>query len=170
MQQTIATSQPIPQCNNTSVGVIVWHPSYNFVLLQERAKLPIGIAAPAGHVDPGESFREAARRELFEETGLVANTLRLAFEQRLDFACRRPGGTYHDWHVYKTIATGPLTPRLDEVRSLGWYSRASIKKLAERTAAYKRGEIAYRDWEQQPGLEPVWCAIFEALGLLSKDS
>lgn len=79
------------------------------------------------------------------------------------------GGTYHDWHVYKTIATSPLTPRLDEVRSLGWYSRANLKKLAERTTAYKRGEIAYRDWEQQPGLEPVRCVIFEALGLLSKD-
>lgn len=44
------------------------------VLLAQRAKPPAGIwALPGGHVEPGETIIEAARRELFEETGMTAN-------------------------------------------------------------------------------------------------
>ncbi|MFO1122704.1 MAG: NUDIX domain-containing protein [Hyphomicrobiales bacterium] len=43
------------------------------VLLIERAKPPLGIwSLPGGHVEPGETAAEAARRELAEETGIVA--------------------------------------------------------------------------------------------------
>ena len=58
------------------VGVIILR--NNRILLGER----IGShgantwATPGGHLDVGESIEECARREVFEETGLVVESIR----------------------------------------------------------------------------------------------
>lgn len=46
------------------------------ILLIERANEPKGWAIPGGHVDYGETFEEAARREALEETGLDVELVR----------------------------------------------------------------------------------------------
>lgn len=52
----------------------------NRILLQERNKGDgwNGLVMPGGHVEPGESFVECARREVREETGLEVGDLQLA--------------------------------------------------------------------------------------------
>ncbi len=59
------------------VGVVVWRG--DAVLLIRRAKPPRAgqWSLPGGLVEPGEEVRAAARRELFEETGLEVGRLEL---------------------------------------------------------------------------------------------
>lgn len=51
----------------------------NDVLLVERGKPPVsGVwSLPGGHIEPGERARDAARREVAEETGVAADLLGL---------------------------------------------------------------------------------------------
>jgi 8-oxo-dGTP diphosphatase len=48
------------------------------ILVQDRVdkKWP-GVCFPGGHVEPGESFVESVKREVFEETGLTIENPRL---------------------------------------------------------------------------------------------
>lgn len=69
-----------------------------YVLAVSRKDDPTAFGMPGGKVDPGETPEQAAARELQEETGLEATSLRLVFVHREDdgfvtstFACRVAG-------------------------------------------------------------------------------
>ena len=66
------------------------------VLLIERGKPPfVGKwALPGGHVDPGETGRAAAVRELREETGVLLDPMELSLVTILDAPGRDPRGNY----------------------------------------------------------------------------
>lgn len=77
------------------------------ILLIERKKTPPGFAPPAGHVD-GDTFRDAATRELREEVGLSVQNLDEIARGKKNNHCRRIGGNFHDWRIYYAKAVGKI--------------------------------------------------------------
>lgn len=71
------TSQ-MEDCRHPKVGVGVLVVRNNSFLLGKRCgKHMFGYyASPGGHLEPGESFAECARREVLEETGLQVSEVR----------------------------------------------------------------------------------------------
>ncbi|MDB5184507.1 MAG: hydrolase [Candidatus Saccharibacteria bacterium] len=155
-------------CDNMSVGVIIQSPEGAFALL-ERARFPIGIAPPAGHIDEHGQPEQAAVNEVQEELGLVIalNGLQNTVIQgrRVNNQCRRPGGTHHSWWIYEaTKYSGNLVPDAEETRGANWYAPDQLQALADRTKAFQAGQLSQKDWEANPGLEPVWFDFFTELG------
>jgi len=142
--------QAVPTCNHTSVGLIAWRG--NCLLLLERQKFPPGMACPAGHVEAGETFEQAAARELLEETGLVARSLRLLAEGDRYNRCRRPGGDWHHWQVFEAeVDEGQLVRwNAEESRRIGcapsgcWPPKSLIRQAGARGANPRRGDVLAR--------------------------
>lgn len=152
------------KCDHTSVGVFVWDGGK--LLLIERKKFPFGHAIPAGHVDGDQTFEQAAVRELKEEVGLDAVKPELIYEHRKHNVCRREDGTWHDWKLYKVTRSGELKRSDDETKRVGWYNKKEIGKLAERTELRLMGKISDKEWEANPGLEPVMYEFFKELKII----
>ena len=153
-------------CDNTSVGVIIRDRSGCFALLK-RAKFPIGIAPPAGHIDNHGSPEQAALKEVSEELGLKLSDLtKTAIYGRLvDASCSRPGGDHHIWYVYTALTdTTLLKADPKETKGADWYTLEQLRRLAERTRAYYAGRVSETDWAAKPGLEEVWLPFMEELG------
>lgn len=74
----------------------------------------------AGHVDPGESYLEAAKRELKEELGVENIDLAEVGKGRSDEVYSADGGhRVHVFQIFKCVAS-PVKLQEDEVRSVYW--------------------------------------------------
>ena len=95
-------------------------------LLAERGHNPGKgqFAFPGGRVEPGEDLEQAARRELMEETGLVAGELVPVAEFQID--SHRIG--FH-LHVFAAKSFSGVPVAADDAAALGWYSPADMKAL-----------------------------------------
>ena len=150
-------------CDNKSVGMIIR--KGEDILLIERKKPPFGFAPPAGHLD-GDSFDHSAIRETEEEVGLKSKGIKLLIEGRKENKCRRSGGGWHYWKIYEIETEGDINRSEDETKQAGWYNPKQIKSLVNRTEKYLAGLIPENEWQQSPGLEPVWREWFKQLGIL----
>lgn len=151
-------------CDNKSVGMLI--KMNGDILLIERKKPPFGFAPPAGHVDAKGSFENAAKEEVEEEVGLIPKTIKLLAEGRKENPCRREGGTWHYWKIYQVDTEGEIKRSEDETKQANWFSADKIKSLAQRTEKYLAGEIPEEEWQQSPGIEPIWLEWFRELNIL----
>lgn len=144
--------------------MLVWRD--NKLLLIERRRPPFGFAPPAGHVDDRASFEIAAKAELLEEVGLVAQTLILVAEGKKSNLCRRHNGNWHYWKIYKAEASGSVKASKDETKRFRWCSEQQLRSLANKTERYQKNLVTEAEWQQRPGLEPIWYEWLHDLKIL----
>ncbi len=115
-----------------SVAVIIINDKRE-ILLQKRSKLKkkwpgMYTISATGHVGKGETYKQAARRELQEEIGV---TSRLSF---IDKFIKGDGLETEMMAIYKTRYNGPFTINKQEVEKVEFFSRGQIKNMLEKIA------------------------------------
>ncbi|MDR1638939.1 MAG: NUDIX hydrolase [Clostridiales bacterium] len=94
-------------------------------LLLQRRKDSGKWADHGGSMEIGETFEETAKRELFEETGLVANSLEFfGLYSGKDFVCSYPNGDKACLVIAYWICedfSGEFALQEDEVLELKWF-------------------------------------------------
>jgi len=112
-----------------SVGVFVTNLNKELLLI-ERTIYPYAITIPAGHVDSGENPKEAALRELWEETGIRAPDLIHFKDIDIDIDPCRRGADKHRWHVYKYLLEEEreITPDAGEGKNPKWLSFEEVMR------------------------------------------
>ena len=96
-----------------------------------------GFVLPKGHVDPGETIEEAARREIAEEAGISQLTLivPLGAKERLSFDKRSWKKTHYFLFLTEQIEGKPTDPQhdyevkwspLDDMPGLFWPEQGQL--------------------------------------------
>jgi 8-oxo-dGTP diphosphatase len=102
------------------------------VLLIKRGWPPFEgmFALPGGHVDPGETSRAAAARELEEETGVHVAPENLILVGVYDQPGRDPRGRYVTAAYLATVPAGTTATAGDDAVDVQWVPLASSGDLA----------------------------------------
>jgi 8-oxo-dGTP diphosphatase len=103
-----------------------------YVLLIERGWAPFKgqWALPGGHVDPGETSRAAAVRELAEEAGVYATPEELEQVGAFDRPDRDPRGRYVTVAYQLTVISGTPIEAGDDAVNAQWWPLSSLPPLA----------------------------------------
>jgi isopentenyl-diphosphate Delta-isomerase len=102
----------------------------------------------SGHVDAGETYAVAARRELAEELGVVL-PLEVEPAPLLKHPPRRDTGWEFIW-IYTLVHDGPLTPDPAEISAGRWVAPAELDALLARepSAFTPSFRLVWRLWRQ----------------------
>lgn len=117
---------------------VAWHPGAvcvlfvqnERVLLVEQYRYPLGKSTweiPAGKLDPGELPRDAAIRELAEETQFLANEIKLIYA-----FYSAPGFTNEKLYLYSAedaTRTDAYTLDEDEYVNVQWFDKETARQM-----------------------------------------
>lgn len=88
---------------------------------------------PSGHLEPGESLEEAAKRELSEETTLTTSSEELElFHTYLDYE----SGSVYFGAMFKAAGFEgqPVVAEPDKCEEIGWFSLDELPKVTKQVA------------------------------------
>lgn len=102
----------------------------NRVLLVKRGFAPSrGLYAfPGGRVEADESLEDAARRELFEETGLHAGPLTPVVELLIE-AAKGDAPTRYLLHVFSSVHVGGEPVSADDAEEAAFFTLDELRRL-----------------------------------------
>jgi 8-oxo-dGTP pyrophosphatase MutT (NUDIX family) len=118
------------QANDHHVTASAFVVSRRGVILHRHRRLGIWVQ-PGGHVDAGETPEEAAVRETFEETGLVARHLAPSVLFHVDVHPGPRGHTHYDLRYLLLAEPLDPTPPPDESPDVFWFAREDALARAE---------------------------------------
>ena len=100
------------------------------VLMIDRAVLPWGWACPAGHIDEGETPKQAITREVKEEVGLDVKKHKLLLHEFVEWNECSKGVRGHDWYLFEIPQwSGKVKISKREVKEFAWLAPKEISKL-----------------------------------------
>ena len=116
------------ECWHESVGVFIFN-SKNESLLFQRIRYPFSLTIPAGHLNVGELLEDAAKKEVFEETGIRLNKINLFSEENIIGDKCICGADNHKWHLYTAKINDNKKIKINEEGiKPEWLSIEKIKK------------------------------------------
>ncbi len=110
------------------------------LVLIERLSFPPGLAFPGGHIEVGERPIETAKRELTEETGLHALSIR--YIGRAAGKKRDPRGPSVS-RIYRIVATGKIRNEKGKTRVYLFTPEEALLLPIERFA-FDHGKLLHR--------------------------
>jgi len=118
------------------------------ILMQKRRDNGLWSVCHGGAIEVGETVEETAKRELSEETGLVANTLNLfgVYSGADMFHTYPNGDKVYNISVFYSCDdfNGELLLQAEEILELRWFETDSLPEVAEFA-----GARAFRDFVQK---------------------
>jgi len=138
-------------CHPVDAVVMIMHnKEQTKVLINKEFRLACGKNVynfPAGLIDPGEDAVTAAKRELWEETGLTLTRV----DDIIPESYSAVGFSNEKNIVVVGIAEGEFAPSTSSVEEIeaGWYDKAQVRKLLSEEAFAGRTQAYCYAWSRE---------------------